>query len=166
MQTSDLEEMNELVLSLDGRHLVIQGPPGSGKTWTSGRLIAHLIAQGKRVGVASTSHKAIHNLLDAVEDAAAESGLHFSGLKKASGGNPESRYESDHIESVYATRPSAAAATSPPAPPGSSPEPSTTGRSTTSSSTRPARCRSPTRSRWAAARETSSSSATRSSSTR
>ena len=74
VQTSDLDEMKELVLSLDGRHLVIQGPPGSGKTWTSGRLIAHLLAQGKRVGVASTSHKAIHNLLDAVEDAAAELG--------------------------------------------------------------------------------------------
>ena len=67
--------MKELVLSLDGRHLVIQGPPGSGKTWTSGRLIAHLLAHGKRVGVASTSHKAIHNLLDAVEEAAAESGV-------------------------------------------------------------------------------------------
>ena len=39
--------MKALVLSLDGRHLVIQGPPGSGKTWTSGRLIAHLIANGK-----------------------------------------------------------------------------------------------------------------------
>jgi hypothetical protein len=71
------------VLSLDGRHLVIQGPPGSGKTWTAGRLIANLIVQGKRVGVASTSHKAIHNLLDAVEDAAASLGLHFSGIKKA-----------------------------------------------------------------------------------
>ena len=41
VQTTDLDEMKELVLSLDGRHLVIQGPPGSGKTWTSGRLIAH-----------------------------------------------------------------------------------------------------------------------------
>ena len=79
MQTTDLDEMKALVLSLDGRHLVIQGPPGSGKTWTSGRLIAHLIAHGKRVGVASTSHKAIHNLLDAVEDAAAELGLDFAG---------------------------------------------------------------------------------------
>ena len=100
IQTSDLEEMKGLVLSLDGRHLVIQGPPGSGKTWTSGRLIAHLIANGRRVGVASTSHKAIHNLLDAVEDAAAEAGLHFEGLKKASAGNPESRYVSDHIEAA------------------------------------------------------------------
>ena len=47
VQTTDLEEMKELVRSLDGRHLVIQGPPGSGKTWTSGRLIADLIARGK-----------------------------------------------------------------------------------------------------------------------
>jgi predicted RecB family nuclease len=100
IQTSDLDEMKDLVLSLDGRHLVIQGPPGSGKTWTAGRLIAHLIEHGMHVGVASTSHKAIHNVLDAVEDAATESSLGFTGLKKASRGNPESRYESDHIESV------------------------------------------------------------------
>ena len=52
------------------------------------------------MGVASTSHKAIHNLLDAVEEGAAESGVHFTGLKKASSGNPESRYESAHVESV------------------------------------------------------------------
>jgi uncharacterized protein len=50
--------------------------------------------------VASTSHKAIHNLLDAVEEAAAETGVSFKGLKKASSGNPESRYESRHVESV------------------------------------------------------------------
>ena len=62
------------LLSLDGRHLVIQGPPGSGKTWTSGRLIARLLAAGKTVGVASTSHKAIHKLLAEVEAGAASSG--------------------------------------------------------------------------------------------
>ena len=100
VQTSDLEEMRALVRSLENRHLVIQGPPGSGKTWTSGRLIADLIRHDKRVGVASTSHNAIHKLLDEVEDAADESGLDFSGRKKASRGNPESVYESAHIESV------------------------------------------------------------------
>ncbi len=47
VQTTDLDEMEALVLSLDGRHLVIQGPPGSGKTWTSGRLIARLLAAGQ-----------------------------------------------------------------------------------------------------------------------
>lgn len=96
VQTTDIDEMKALVRSLDGQHLVIQGPPGSGKTWTSGRLIADLLAQGKTVGVASTSHKAIHNLLDAVEDAGAE----FHGLKKASAGNSESFYESEHVKSV------------------------------------------------------------------
>jgi predicted RecB family nuclease len=100
IQTTDLDEMKALVRSLDGRHLVIQGPPGSGKTWTSGRLIADLIEHGKTVGVASTSHKAIHKLLDEVEDAAAEIRLDFKGLKKASGGNSESAYDQGHFSSV------------------------------------------------------------------
>ena len=100
VQTTALEEMKSLVAGLDGRHLVIQGPPGSGKTWTSGRLIAHLLAQGKTVGVASTSHKAIHNLVDAVVEAAGELGLVFDGRKKASRGNPESYYEREPIRDV------------------------------------------------------------------
>jgi hypothetical protein len=87
--------MAELVLSLAGRHLVIQGPPGSGKTWISGRLIARLLAAGKTVGVASTSHKAIHKLLDEVE----AGGITVQGIKKATAGNPESFYESEHITS-------------------------------------------------------------------
>jgi len=100
VQTTDLDELKQLVRSLDGRHLVIQGPPGSGKTWTSGRLIADLIAGGKTVGVASTSHKAIHNLLDAVAEAAGELGISFDGRKKASAGNRESYYGANGIEDV------------------------------------------------------------------
>jgi len=95
VQTDDFDEMAELLLSLDGRHLVIQGPPGSGKTWVSGRLVARLLAEGKRVGVASTSHKAIHKLLDEVEDA----GISVQGIKKARAGNRESFYESEHVTS-------------------------------------------------------------------
>ncbi len=95
VQTTHLDEMARLLLSLDGRHLVIQGPPGSGKTWVSGRLVARLLAEGKRVGVASTSHKAIHKLLDEVEAA----GIELNGVKKSTGGNPESVYESEHITS-------------------------------------------------------------------
>ncbi len=96
VQTTDLGEMEELLLSLDGGHVVVQGPPGSGKTWTSGRLIARLLAAGKTVGVASTSHKAIHKLLEEVEAA----GIAVRGVKKATAGNPESFYESERIESV------------------------------------------------------------------
>jgi uncharacterized protein len=102
VQTTDLEEMVELLLSLDGRHLVIQGPPGSGKTWTAGRLIARLIEVGKTVGVASTSHRAIHKLLADVEDSAAGVNLDFRGLKKASRSNPESKFEGSGIENVFA----------------------------------------------------------------
>ncbi|MEK6275829.1 MAG: TM0106 family RecB-like putative nuclease [Actinomycetota bacterium] len=95
VQVAELDEMKELVDRVEGRHLFIQGPPGSGKTWKGARLILHLLDQGKRVGVAATSHKAIHNLLDEIVDA----GLKVPGLKKSSGG-PESEYERGPIESA------------------------------------------------------------------
>ena len=96
VQTTDLDETADLVLGLDRRHLVIQGPPGSGKTWVSGRLIARLLAAGKRVGVAATSHKAIHKLLAEVEAA----GIDVRGVKRATTGNPESFYESEQVDNV------------------------------------------------------------------
>jgi uncharacterized protein len=43
--------------------LVIQGPPGTGKTHTAAEAILALVADGKTVGVASNSHKAITNVL-------------------------------------------------------------------------------------------------------
>jgi predicted RecB family nuclease len=100
IQTNDLDELERLLHSLDGGHLFVQGPPGSGKTWTGGRLAARLLAAGKRVGVASTSHKAIHKLLDEVEAGADELGLELSGCKKASADNPESFYASERIVSL------------------------------------------------------------------
>jgi len=101
VQTTDLDEMAELLLSIGPRHLVIQGPPGSGKTWTAGRLIARLVAEGKSVGVASTSHRAIHKLLAEVEAAAAERGVAFRGVKKASRGNAESEFDGRLVENVF-----------------------------------------------------------------
>jgi predicted RecB family nuclease len=98
VQTNDLVELERLLLSLDGGHLFVQGPPGSGKTWAGGRLVARLLREGKRVGVASTSHKAIHKLLDEVVAGADELGLELHGCKKASSGNPESFYEGESIE--------------------------------------------------------------------
>jgi DNA polymerase III delta prime subunit len=69
---------------LDRSHLLVQGPPGAGKTFTASHAIVELLARGKRIGVASHSHKAVNNLLRAVESAAAERGLHFRGIKKSS----------------------------------------------------------------------------------
>ena len=90
--------MKRLVLDLDRSHLVVQGPPGSGKTWTGARLIVHLLREGKRVGVTATSHKAIHNLLFEVERVAAREGVDFKGLKKSTG-SAESVFTGARIES-------------------------------------------------------------------
>jgi len=52
----DLEEAKRIVAGLDGSHLFVQGPPGSGKTYNGAQLICHLLGRGARVGVASSSH--------------------------------------------------------------------------------------------------------------
>lgn len=63
--------------------LFIQGPPGAGKTFTGSHVIVDLIRTGKTVGVASNSHKAINNLLQAVEQVAEMEGVVFEGAKKS-----------------------------------------------------------------------------------
>jgi superfamily I DNA and/or RNA helicase len=50
-----------------------------------------------RVGITATSHKAIHNLLDEVEEVAHGRGVVFAGLKKGSKDNPESLYNGRFI---------------------------------------------------------------------
>ena len=85
LQTLNLAEQKDLVAALDSSYLFVQGPPGSGKTWTGARLILSLISSGKRVGVAATSHKAINNLLREVEQVAVAEGVTFAGLKKGAG---------------------------------------------------------------------------------
>jgi predicted RecB family nuclease len=99
LQMTDLTEMKALALGLDRSYLFVQGPPGTGKTWTGARLVVHLLAHGKRVGIAAQSHKAIHNLLDEIETVAREDGVRFHGLKKSTAGNPESEYQGDFITS-------------------------------------------------------------------
>ncbi len=101
VQCEGLEEMGRLVREIEGSYLFVQGPPGAGKTWTGARLITYLIACGKRVGIASQSHKAIHKLLSEIEADALAEGVTFAGLKKASSGNPESYYpESGFVDNV------------------------------------------------------------------
>jgi hypothetical protein len=59
-----------LGLLLDHGALAIQGPPGSGKTFTGARMICDLVRAGKRVGVCAQSHKVIRNLMKEVVRAA------------------------------------------------------------------------------------------------
>jgi predicted RecB family nuclease len=69
---TDLESAGRLSLALDRTTLPIQGPPGSGKTYSGARMILALLAAGKRVGITGTSHKVIGNLLRAVLEAASD----------------------------------------------------------------------------------------------
>src|SRR5207302_2677028 len=80
----DIARAIDAIGRLDCSHLLIQGPPGAGKTYTSAHAIVEMLARGKRVGVSSHSHKAINNLLQAVETAATDRGLRFHGIKKSS----------------------------------------------------------------------------------
>ena len=69
------------VTSMEGTVLPIQGPPGTGKTYVTARAVLSLVQKGYRVGVASTSHEAIRNVLmgciAAIQDDDAYDGLKF-----------------------------------------------------------------------------------------
>ena len=54
------------VNSMQETVLCLQGPPGSGKTYTAQKVIESLVNNGRRVGVMSNSHAAIMNLLEPV----------------------------------------------------------------------------------------------------
>jgi predicted RecB family nuclease len=73
-----------LAMALEGGVMPIQGPPGSGKTYTGARMIIEMVKAGLRVGVTANSHKVIHNLLDEVCRAADETGIDLIGIQKVS----------------------------------------------------------------------------------
>jgi Superfamily I DNA and RNA helicases and helicase subunits len=82
---TDLDAARRLALALDGTTLAIQGPPGSGKTYSGARMILSLLAAGKRVGITGTSHKVIGNLLSATLEAAeapAEAGIDIRAVQR------------------------------------------------------------------------------------
>jgi uncharacterized protein len=91
---SDLEAARRLALSLDHTTLPIQGPPGSGKTYTGARMICTLLTAGKRVGITANSHKVIANLLTAVLEAAAEQGTDVRAIQR---GDPEHIVADDRV---------------------------------------------------------------------
>ncbi|MBV9718725.1 MAG: TM0106 family RecB-like putative nuclease [Candidatus Eremiobacteraeota bacterium] len=96
------ESVSAVVSELDCSYLFIQGPPGSGKSTIGSQVICDLLSAGKRVAVTSTSHKAIHNLLEKVEACMSERGGTFRGRYKHSAAGSEyvSRLPSPFIESL------------------------------------------------------------------
>jgi hypothetical protein len=74
-ELSSLGAGKRLALAIDYSILPIQGPPGSGKTFTCAHMIIELVRAGKRVGITAGSHKVISNLLDSLCKEAGETTL-------------------------------------------------------------------------------------------
>src|SRR5438874_404551 len=61
---------SRIALALQDSVFAIQGPPGSGKTYTGARMICELVKRGKTMSATALSHKVIRKLLDDVIEAA------------------------------------------------------------------------------------------------
>src|SRR6185369_13872120 len=77
-----LDVAKELAIALDSSALPIQGPPGSGKTFTGAHMIMALVNAGKRVGVTANSHKVISNLLTTLCKEANELDINLAIVQK------------------------------------------------------------------------------------
>ena len=92
-----LDAACRLVAALDESTLAIQGPPGSGKTYTGGRMAVQLLLEGKRVGVSANSHKVITKFLEEVLTAG-EGLVEVRAAQKVSEGS--ARAEHDRVTHV------------------------------------------------------------------
>jgi uncharacterized protein len=63
--------------------LPIQGPPGSGKTFSGARMILELVRSGRKVGITAVSHKVISHLLSEMCKAAKEAKVRVRCVQKA-----------------------------------------------------------------------------------
>ena len=70
-----LDAAMRLGIALAGGTLAIQGPPGSGKTYTAARMIVELVRAGRKVGVTANSHKVIGHALDTIAEEAAKADM-------------------------------------------------------------------------------------------
>ncbi|GHB49040.1 TM0106 family RecB-like putative nuclease [Mongoliitalea lutea] len=86
-QEDSLELAKNWVSKLQDSYLPIQGPPGSGKSYTGSRMILDLIKQGKKVGITAMSHKVITSLVGKVWELRNKEGLSFIVSQKASAGD-------------------------------------------------------------------------------
>ncbi len=71
----------DAVVNLNNSTLCIQGPPGSGKTFTAAHAIVALLQRNKTVGVSSNSHKAILKLMGEVAKVARQKGVALKAAK-------------------------------------------------------------------------------------
>ena len=73
-----------IALNLERSVLAIQGPPGSGKTYTGAKMIIELFKANKKVGITAVSHKVIRNLMDKVIELSKKEGVKINFVHKVS----------------------------------------------------------------------------------
>lgn len=71
-----------IALNLDRSVLPIQGPPGSGKTYTGASMILALAQAGRKIGITAISHKVIQNLAKATLALAREQNIEIRFVHK------------------------------------------------------------------------------------
>lgn len=76
-----LKQITHLVQGMDKSCLFVQGPPGTGKTYTGSHVIAELVKTGKKVAIASNSHKAVNNLLERTVQVLSGMQVKFAAIK-------------------------------------------------------------------------------------
>ncbi len=72
-----------LATDLDATTLAIQGPPGSGKTYSAALMAARLIRGGRVVGVTAPSHRAASKLLEVILARCEIEGIAVTAVQKA-----------------------------------------------------------------------------------
>jgi len=93
VSANDVEAISNAIKRMDHTTLCIQGPPGSGKTYTASHAIAELLKNGKRVAISSNSHKAIDKLLIETAAIAKSSAGTTNGIKVGPAGSNANAYE-------------------------------------------------------------------------
>lgn len=107
-----LQELNEAITdsgirvtaAMNGGCLVVQGPPGTGKTFTAAKVINALLSAGKKVGVASNSHKAVVNLLLECGKIARDGGSSLRGIKVGGEGTGPLFVDNPHVGHVESNK--------------------------------------------------------------
>lgn len=75
----------QVVLSLRSQVSVlpVQGPPGSGKTFTGARIVMESVKAGYKIAITAVSHKVISNLLQEICNVARQTGVRLAAIQKA-----------------------------------------------------------------------------------
>ena len=94
-----LDFTSKALINLKNSYLFIQGPPGSGKTYTTAYSIIELMKKKKTIAITSNSHKAINQVLSNIDKLSLQQSFKFNGLRKYSSSSKDSKYESINIES-------------------------------------------------------------------